>query len=175
MSRFLRAAAMLAALVMLAALPTTQALATHGQPDQGVPFHYSFISTDSYGPPTCDGAAWQFFSSGTADVSHLGSSTIEVSHCTWLDLPTTGHFASGVQEFTAANGDTLFLAYEGTFETVVSPDGFFSYIDLEWEVSGGSGRFEGATGSGHADVVSDIVAGTSSGTYAGTIAYDASN
>jgi hypothetical protein len=172
MTRLMRAAALLAALMLVTAAPT---LANQGQPDQEVPFHFRGTSVDGYGPPTCPGAAWQYFSSGTAEVTHLGLSTLEITHCTWLDSPTTGHFGPGTLSLRAANGDTLILAEWGTFETVVTPDGFFSFVDLDWEVSGGTGRFENASGSGNAAVIGDIGAGTSTATFTGTIAYDASN
>lgn len=176
MTKLVQIAALLAALTLVAATP---AAATRGQPDREVPFSAVSVgpSTDGYGPPpsACPGAAWQFFSSGTSEVTHLGLAANHVSQCTWLDSPTTGHFASSTVTFTAANGDTLILSQWGTFTTVMTPDSFTSYVDLEWVVVGGTGRFEGANGSGEGSVVGDILANSSAATYWGTITYNASN
>ena len=174
MPRLVRTAALLAAIMLLAATPAS---ATRGQPDREVPFRAVSVAptTDSYGPPTCPGAAWQFFSTGTSEATHLGLLTSEVTHCTWLDSPTTGHFGPGTARFTASNGDTLILSQWGTFRTVVTADSFTSYVDEEWVVTGGTGRFEDASGSGEASIVGNILTDSSTATYWGTITYDASD
>lgn len=174
MTKLLRVAALLAAFTLVLANPV---LATHGQPDRAVPFHSISVGTsvDSYGSPTCPGAAWQFFSSGMAEATHLGLASMQVTHCSWIDSPTTGHFGPGTLTFTAANGDTLILRQWGTFETVMTPDSFTSYVTAEWEAIGGTGRFASATGSGEARIVGDILANTSASEYWGTISYNASN
>ena len=175
MTRLLRAAALFAALMLVTAPP---ALANRGQPERQVPFYSVSVgpSVDTTTPPpsTCPGAMWQFHSTGMADASHLGRVSMEVTHCSWSDSPTTGHFGPGTLVYTAANGDTLTLSQWGTFEVVWTPDSFTSYVTAEWVVIDGTGRFEGATGSGEASVVGDLIASTSSSTYWGTITYDAS-
>ncbi len=135
------------------------------------PFGGTATSTDSYGPPTCPGASWQFFSSGPGHFTHLGVVTMDVTHCTWIDSPTTGHFGPGTATLTAANGDMLTLSQWGTFETVMTSHGLFGFVDIEWEVAGGTGRLEDASGEGAGSVVGNIGAGTSAATYWGTIAY----
>jgi hypothetical protein len=175
MTMSLRVAALVAALMLVLA---SSASATRGQPDRELPFAGFGTSADSYGDAsTCPaGAAWRFFSYGTSEFTHLGHVIVDVTHCTWVDWATgTGHFGPGTNSLTAANGDTLILSQWGTFESAMTPDGEFSYVDLEWEVIGGTGRFEGATGRGEGTVVGDIAASTSTATYWGTIAYDASN
>jgi hypothetical protein len=175
MTRLFRATALTVALMLVAATPV---LATRGQPDHEVPFGGGGTTADSYGDPgTCPpGAVWRFFSSGTNEFTHLGHVTVDVTHCTWVDWATgTGHFGPGTNTLTAVNGDTLTLSQWGTFESALTPDGIFSYVDLEWEVIGGTGRFEGASGTGEGTVVGDIAAMTSTSTYWGTIVYDASN
>jgi hypothetical protein len=167
---------LLAALMLLTASP---ALATRGQPDREVPFRAVSVgtSTDVFGPPPpeCPGAAWQFFSSSMSEVAHLGLASVEVTHCSWIDGPGVGHFGPGTATFTAANGDTLTLSQWGTFKTVFDPGPVMSVAELEWVVIDGTGRFDGAGGSGTAVVVADLVANTSSSTYVGMIVYDASN
>ncbi len=173
MTRLVRIAALSAAM-LVAVAPTCVA---GGQPDRELPFRAVSVgsSTDSYGPPACPGATWQFFSKGTSVAIHLGLVTNEITHCTWIDSPTTGHFGPGTATFTAPNGDTLTLSQWGTFTTVMTADSFTSFVDAEWVVSGGTGRFEGASGSGKATVVGDINANSSTSTYWGTITYAASN
>jgi hypothetical protein len=110
---------------------------------------------------------------GAATVSHLGSASIVVDHCSRFTSPTTGEFGDGTITLTAANGDVLVLDEWGTFELV----GPTSIIDLSWTVNGvlSTGRFTNATGSGSAAPVGDLIANTTTGSMWGTIAYDASN
>jgi len=174
MTRLFRATVLFAALMLLSASTVS---ATHGQPDREVPFGGGGTTADSYGDPsTCPPEAHhRYFSAGQSIFTHLGLVTAEVTHCTWVDSATTGHFGPGTNTLTAANGDTLVLSQRGTFEFFLTPDGLFSFVDLEWVAISGTGRFEGATGSGQAAVLGDIWAGTSTAIYWGTIAYDASN
>jgi hypothetical protein len=139
MTRLLRAAALFAALTLITA---STALATHGQPQREVPIGGVLSGADSYGDPsTCPaGAVWRYFQSGTGELSHLGAVTVEVTHCTWLDSATTGHAGPGTITVTAANGDTLVLAHQVTFEFgMPTPGSILNLIDLEWEVVGGTG------------------------------------
>ncbi|HYM82897.1 MAG TPA: hypothetical protein VEY67_01940, partial [Candidatus Dormibacteraeota bacterium] len=134
-------------------------------------------TSDSYAPPdTCPaGAGWRYMGTGGGEWSHLGPVHTVITHCSWLDSPTTGHFGPGTVTLTAANGDQLVLADEGTFEIVMSASGPLSMIDLDWTVIGGTGRFAHATGSGTAHPVGDLLAGTTSGIFDGLIRYDASD
>jgi len=179
MTRLLRVTALFAGLMLLSA-PT--ALATHGQPLHEVPIAGVLTGADSYGDPsTCPaGAVWRYLQSGTGELSHLGAVTVATTHCTWLDSASTGHAGPGTITLTAANGDTLVLAHQVTFEFgMPTPGHILSLIDLDWVVVGGAGRYEGATGTGGGSGVSDIdvVTGASATavTLWGTIAYDASN
>jgi hypothetical protein len=179
MTRLFRAAALIAALMLLS---VSTALATHGQPQQEVPIGGVLSGADSYGDPsTCPaGAVWRYFQSGTGEFSHLGAVTVETTHCTWLDSATTGHAGPGTITLTAANGDTLVLAHQVTFEFgMPTPGRIRNLIDLEWEVVAGTGRFEGATGTGGGSGISDIDLATGASattvTLWGTFAHDASN
>jgi hypothetical protein len=46
---------------------------------------------------------------------------------------------------------------------------------MTWTVAGGTGRFEGATGFGTANPVTDLLAETTTAGFAGRLAYDASS
>lgn len=160
------------ALMLLTAAPVG---ATHNQPQREVPIVGSEVGADSFGPPTdCPaGAAWLYSSIGTGNISHLGRVTTDVTHCSFLNPDGTGSFGPGTETYTAPNGDVLNVTHQGTF--YVSSDGPFSYLTFTWQVTGGTGRFAHATGGGEGAGVSDLVAGTTSVTFWGSIAYDASD
>lgn len=111
---------------------------------------------------------------GSGTFTRLGRVWFEIQHCTALTGPTTGLFGDGTITITAANGDQLYLTHSGTFELVQDADGLWSYVDLDWWVTGGTGRFAGATGQGTSQPVGDLAANTTSADFVGWIAYDAS-
>lgn len=142
-----------------------------------VPIHGSVMGQDGMAPPDgCPaGAGWRYISTGSGEFSHLGPVDYVITHCSWLDSQTTGHFGPGTMTIVADNGDTLVLEDEGTFEIVMGATGPLSMIQLDWTVIGGTGRFANAHGSGTADPVGDLMAGTTSATWEGAIRYDASD
>lgn len=170
------------------------ASATRGQPDRAVPFSGSVLALDSgqifptpEEPLDCpEGAEWQFFSRGTGQVSHLGRSDLDLIQCSrYVEPPFVGQ-SEGTTTFTAANGDVLVLAHELTFDVHYTvfpvPDGFDGAGT--WTVLDGTGRFDGATGSGTMTVLGDVPTddtpmfdlppGGTFWTFTGAIAYDAS-
>jgi hypothetical protein len=89
-------------------------------------------------------------------MTHLGRVTAEHSQCIdptgVLQDPLT--FTDGRMTVTAANGDKLFLAFAGTLiPTDVA--GFFD-VNNPFQIVGGTGRFEGATGGGTASGSLDV-------------------
>jgi hypothetical protein len=84
----------------------------------------------------------------TGNVTHLGAITV---HQTYFILgigPVNGHIGFyGVFDatLTAANGDKLFES--GSFATYVDTGALWE-VHAHGDVVGGTGRFEGATGSG---------------------------
>lgn len=77
---------------------------------------------------------------GTA--SHLGRIVMEGQHCT----PAPGEGIAGEQTFVAANGDEVYMTYSGV-PGPPNPDGVIVF-DVNFDIIGGSGRFEGAEGGG---------------------------
>ncbi len=81
------------------------------------------------------------FATGTA--SHLGAVTTMARHCT----PAADTIAGGQGTFVAANGDEIYFDYNGSAPfpgegtTVIVATTVF-------EITGGTGRFADATGSG---------------------------
>jgi hypothetical protein len=75
--------------------------------------------------------------------------------------------AVGTYEFTAANGDTLTADYTEYFTPTDVP-GVFSDV-ITATITGGTGRFAGATGSFDAERVVDMVHGTVTESFDGAI------
>jgi len=85
----------------------------------------------------------------TGRVSHLGRSTLTGTHCTpggiyYPDLDQPPSEATLV----AANGDKVDMIYHGECPPLTLDIGEVLICSFEFEVDGGTGRFEGATGRG---------------------------
>ena len=98
----------------------------------------------------------------TGTASHLGRYTLEVPHLV-NQATRTG---SGTYVFTAANGDTLTATFTGV-ATVVAP-GVLSTVETA-TITGGTGRFDGATGSFTAERTFYTATGETTGSFQGTI------
>jgi hypothetical protein len=97
------------------------------------------------------------------NATHLGRFTLDVPHV--VD-PATGT-AVGTYQFVAANGDTLYAEFTGQATTTETPG--VLYIEETATITGGTGRFAGATGSFVAERLFDMVAGTTVGSFVGTV------
>jgi hypothetical protein len=75
--------------------------------------------------------------------------------------------AIGSYQFTAANGDTLFADFTGQATPTATPG--VLYIEETAIITGGTGRFAGATGSFTVERWFDTIAGTTIGSFEGTI------
>jgi hypothetical protein len=106
------------------------------------PFSSRVGGADSYGDvSTCPpGAAVRYVSTGTAVVMHLGLARVDVTHCVWMETSTIGRFSAGTLTLTAANGDTLILSTQGTFQFDTFPP-TTSVAHMTWVAAGGTGRF----------------------------------
>lgn len=102
------------------------------------------------------------FSEVTGNATHLGRFTVTAPHR--VNLPTST--AAGVFEFTAANGDTLTADFTGT-ATPVTPS-VVSIVEFA-NITGGTGRFAGATGSFIVTRTADLATLLTSGSFEGTI------
>lgn len=83
-------------------------------------------------------------SAATGTVSHLGRVEMTSQHCTPAGVAIEG----GEMTLEAANGDELYLAYAGTAPPP-GPDGVI-VVSVDFDITGGTGRFEHATGGGQA-------------------------
>jgi len=97
------------------------------------------------------------------NATHLGQFVLDIPHI-------VDHFdqtAHGTYQFTAANGDTVFADFFGLAATTATPG--VLYIVETVTITGGTGRFSGATGSFICERLFDRIAGTTSGSFEGTI------
>jgi hypothetical protein len=100
---------------------------------------------------------------GSGQATHLGNFEVSIPHVTNRSNGT----AVGTYEFTAANGDTL----TADFTSQVTPTDVPGVVNVAVTatITGGTGRFAGATGSFVGDRVVDMVHGTVTESFDGTI------
>jgi len=187
LNSLLTATALVTALLLLAAAPESV-----GASDNALKLRGWTVGQDSIGPPTdtpplappCrPDAAWRYYSVGNGIFTHLGKVEVSTTHCTYVTefagdppMPVAGVFGPSRTVFTSAPGDELYMAISGAFHIEMSASGPISVVDpITWTITGGTGRFLHANGSGSAHATSDIVKNISSVNFAGTISYDASD
>jgi hypothetical protein len=100
---------------------------------------------------------------GTGNGTQLGQFTLVVPH---IVNAATGT-AIGSMVFTAANGDTLTADFTGVSSPTATP-GVHAIVETAF-ISGGTGRFAGATGSFKIERLVNLTTGLTYGSFAGTI------
>lgn len=124
-------------------------------------------------PGTPAGSYLRYSSKGPGFLSHVGRVASTVTHCTFMTSPTTGTFGPGSAVFTAPDGDTITMSYTGTFKLTMGTSGpVRSDATMTWTITGGTGTFDHATGSGTGVGYTDFKAGTTTMNYKGTITYN---
>ncbi|MFL5339744.1 MAG: hypothetical protein ACJ8F7_06210 [Gemmataceae bacterium] len=98
----------------------------------------------------------------TGNATHLGKFTLDIPHV----VNRAARTAVGSYEFTAANGDKVYADFTGA-SVLVAPG--VLYIEETATITGGTGRYAGATGSFSVDRLYDTIAGTTVGSFEGTI------
>jgi hypothetical protein len=102
------------------------------------PFQGSFAGTMAPGTQ-CGEEPWQvmLYVQGEGQARHLGKTTLDLSAC-W-DMSTYQPVGAVLAVYTAANGDEVWMRVVGAY----------SMAGTDYEVYGGTGRFEGAAGLLH--------------------------
>jgi hypothetical protein len=99
----------------------------------------------------------------TGTATHLGQFTLDIPHTVDRGKMT----AKGRYVFTAANGDEVYADFDGVSKLTDVPN-VLAVMETA-TITGGTGRFEGATGSFTAYRLFDRVALTTTGYFEGTI------
>ena len=97
------------------------------------------------------------------NATQLGQFTLDIPHT----VNRSDRTAIGSYAFTAANGDTVFADFTGQ-ATLTSTPGVV-YIVETATITGGTGRFAGATGDFVSERLFDMINGTTIGSFEGTI------
>jgi hypothetical protein len=97
------------------------------------------------------------------NATQLGRFSLAIPHV----VNRANSTAIGSYEFAAANGDAVFADFTGQ-ATPTSTPGILSIVETA-TITGGTGRFAGATGSFTTERFFDTVAGTTIGSFIGTI------
>lgn len=146
--------------------PDIAARALRSAAEQLVPFRtsrYSFQVVAVVPEPGCNATGEsRRYLSGEGTATHLGRYTVALSFCSRAG----GVLTDGRGTFVAANGDLLDLTFDGT--SAFAPPftlTFTSYADF----TGGSGRFDGATGQAVVTGSLDVRTGGGDGQWEGTI------
>jgi hypothetical protein len=155
MKRYSSAAGLALAVVVVLGLSGPAAA---GEP---VPFKGSFEGDVTVSPLTPPFV--QVDVDATGNATQLGEFTLAIPH----KVNRADRTAVGTYEFTAANGDMLFADFTGTATPTAIPG--VLYIEETATITGGTGRFAGATGSFTCERLFDMVAGTTIGSFEGTI------
>ena len=101
---------------------------------------------------------------GSGRATHLGRFTVTYE----LEVDLLTHQTSGSAVFTAANGDSLFTDIVG----LGTSDGDFASVVEAHTITGGTGRFEDASGSFIRTYLLNLVTGVTSGWFEGIIIID---
>jgi hypothetical protein len=102
---------------------------------------------------------------GTGHTTHLGNYSGNYREC--LD-PATGAVTAGTFTLTAANGDKVFGTYSGGALPTDDDPNVVAYQD-PGVITGGTGRFAGASGILTTSGLADLATGEYKGTVAGTV------
>jgi hypothetical protein len=141
-------------LLVLVALAVPRAAAA-----EQLPFKASETGTSGLLGP-CETGGGVLDVTGTGHATQLGTFSSHYREC--LD-PATGAVTHGSFTLTAANGDTVFGTYSGQVSPTADPN--VIVYDDPGVITGGTGRFAGASGS----VTQSGVANLATGEYHGTI------
>ena len=146
--------------IPLTAVLLTAALAGPAAAAKGVPFHGTIQGIEI--------GVFQFpkgfvDASGSGTATHLGPFTMTYE----LEVDLLTHQTFGSSAFTAANGDNLFTDIIGLGTPTQNPD-VVSVVE-EHTITGGTGRFAGATGSFIRQYLLNLVTGITFGSFEGTI------
>jgi hypothetical protein len=131
-----------AAMLVLVAAPTVVARDSVDRPWTGASVGQTWF--DETNPKACaDGITTRVDQPAIA--SHFGQAFLVMAHCPTYDF--ADNFADSSFTLIAANGDAVFGTYWGTIDGYSEVIGEEIFGTIHLTVTGGEGRFEGASGS----------------------------
>jgi hypothetical protein len=148
----------------LAAIFVIALFASPAVASEQVPFNGSWVSHETY-----DVQFPVMFVHGTATgyATRIGRYTATYEE--QVDLLTGS--SVGAITLVAANGEVIFATQTGQGDPTPDPD-IFSIVEVS-TITGGTGRFVGATGTFTIARLVDLTTGDSSGSFSGTISHPA--
>src|SRR5688500_13416239 len=115
-----------------------------------VPFKASIVTQETlgYDPLRCPIAGIVGTTTGSGQALHLGAVKMVATDCPLLAPGVLPSFSDGVLTLTTINGDLLRASYQGALHPVAGVPDLYSIVG-DLSVTGGTGRFAGAKGSGY--------------------------
>jgi hypothetical protein len=141
-------------------------VAAHAGPSLPLTGGFSYTSTlDQTKDPACPLAGMMV---GIGNLSHLGKSAVVATDCI---TQAYGNFVilHGSITVTAANGDKLTATYTGSY--VPAGGTLLQTKDVTYSITGGTGRFAGARGTGRLEGSEDMATRQGALSVSGTISY----
>jgi hypothetical protein len=130
------------AIVLVALTSVAAPMASSASAGTSVPFAGSFNGAEVTTPnPPFPPSSLSVVGNWSGVATHLGRFTVESHHTVIIATRT----AMGTFTFTAANGDTVTASFTGQATPTANPD-VLSVVEFG-TITGGTGRFAGATGS----------------------------
>jgi hypothetical protein len=158
-----------AALLTIAALMIASAAFAAPAAPVGTPFKGSWNSheVDTFVPaPPPDATTMYVDLDGWGNATHLGKYTAHFEAI--VDVAGCGCSVDDRTTLTAANGDKLYAVGHAQGELVPGQP-TYRYVTHYSTITGGTGRFAGATGSFVVKRLADLATGVSHGSFDGTI------
>jgi hypothetical protein len=129
-------------LILASAVPVA-AQAEEGVPFTGATHGFGMVQPDEACPPI----NLRSVVSTSGFVSDMGMVQLD-----WYNCTPEGADVEGIEmTFVAENGDQVFATYEAHNAPAVTEEPMLMEIDYEFEIIGGTGQYEGATGGGQLD------------------------
>jgi len=120
-----------------------------------IPLKLDFYSRRNYTmSPSCEGAYFGVYQVGEGTGTSLGNFSVTGTFC----MNANFEYINAELEFVASNGDKLFmLIANGVVLPLPYNDPLYEfYFQDKFIITGGTGRFEGASGSGYTDSYLDL-------------------
>ncbi len=156
--------------VVLAASLAVSSIAFAGP--TSVPFKATLVTQEQLhpDPAICQSAPYLVgVTTGSGHVSHLGATTGISTDCVTPTSAYTYTFSYGKLTLTAASGDEVRAEYSGSLSpTATAP---IYAIAGTYRITGGTGRFSGASGTGTLQGIENLQTGQGQLQLTGTISY----